>query len=109
MSYEWDFPVMWTKPVDKGLFDVVSVINWSCTLKDDSGESVTTFGTVQIAAPDPAAFVAFELLTKDQVKSWSLAALGNVRVAEIEALLDNQLFNKLNNQKMEIKQAPWLT
>lgn len=73
----------------------VYTAHWTASL-EESGESASAYGSVGFGDPDPATFVPFSQLTKEEVLNWVFAALGPDQVVSIQEGLNNQIQQKLN-------------
>jgi len=101
-TYTWNVNTMDTAPSQDGLSDVVKVIHWRLTASDGVN-SVDTYSTVSLDAPDASNFTAFDTLTEAQVISWVESKLD---VESLKASLDSQLA-ALANPPIVVKQGPW--
>ena len=73
----------------------VYTVHWTASLSEGS-ETAYTYGSIGLGDPDPASFVPYDQLTKEEVVNWVFATLGVDRVVEIEESLYNQLQQKLH-------------
>ena len=73
----------------------VYTAHWTASL-EESGESASAYGSVGFSDPDPATFVPFNQLTKEEVLNWVFDALGIDQVVSIQEGLNNQIQQKLN-------------
>jgi len=92
-----------TAPSDNGLADVVKVIHWRLTAKNET-HSADTYSTLSLDAPDPESFTSFDSLTEEQVISWVESKLD---VDSIKLGLNAQL-ELLANPPIVVKQGPWV-
>lgn len=69
---------------------VVYNVHWRVTGSDGTNEA-TIIGTQILETEDLSGFTAFESVTHDDMVTWTKAAMGEERVAELEANLDKQL------------------
>jgi hypothetical protein len=87
VTYEWQFGVFETAPVEGELAQVVKVIHWRLVAADGDVRT-SCYGTVNLAPPDADAFVAFEDLTK----SWAIERVSEVvDVPALEASLAGEI------------------
>jgi hypothetical protein len=70
-------------------------IHWTASLEED-GESASVYGSVGFSDPDPATFVPFSELTKEEVLNWVFEALGVDQVISIQEALYQQIQEKIN-------------
>lgn len=96
ITYVWSFPVLDVKLSEDGMTNVVYNVNWIYSADDGAGHSATTYGSVGVEPPAPDAFTPYDELTKDQVQSWVVAALGVDQVAAMEVGLANQIQLQIN-------------
>ena len=94
-TYSWDCRTVDTYPShtdDNSVTesDVVYNVHWRVTGSDGTNES-TVIGTQTIETADLSTFTAFDDITHDDMIAWTKAAMGEERVAELEASLDSQL------------------
>lgn len=85
---------------------VVFVAHWRVTKVEDDC-SGTAYGTQSFESKDPAdpTFVPYDELTEAQVVDWVKAAMGDVRVAEIEANVQAQIDSQKN--PTQASGMPW--
>lgn len=95
-TYAWDFPQLDAAPTEGSLTDVVRVIHYRFIATSDQNKpdgdpyTVQAYGTINLGDVDSDNFTAFNSITKDQCKAWTLAGL-NKTEAEMKTLLDEQL------------------
>ena len=70
--------------------DVVYNVHWRVTGTDGT-HSATSIGTQTLETADLSSFTSFDSVTHDNMITWTKAALGSERVAEIQANLDTQI------------------
>ena len=93
INYEWRFDQFDTKKSYDGLTDVVSVVHWRMTATDDTGTTVSNYGTVTLGDPSPGSFVSYDQITKELVIQWMEDAMD---VPKLEENLSSQIY-LLNN------------
>ena len=94
-TYSWDCRTVDTYPShtdDNSVTesDVVYNVHWRVTGTDGTNES-TVIGTQTIETADLSTFTAFDDISHDDMIAWTKSAMGEERVAELEASLDSQL------------------
>jgi len=94
-TYTWDCKTVDTYPTHtdaNGVTEpqVVYNVHWRITGADETNQT-TVIGTQTLSTEDLSSFTAFESVTHDQIVAWTKAAMGEERVAIIEASLDSQL------------------
>jgi hypothetical protein len=73
----------------------VCTAHWTASL-EENGESASAYGSVGFSDPDPATFVPFSDLTKEEVLNWVFDALGVDQVISIQEALSQQIQQKIN-------------
>jgi hypothetical protein len=73
----------------------VYTVHWTASL-EENGETAGAYGSIGLGDPNPASFVPFDQLTKQEVVNWVLGTLGVDQVVNIEESLNNQIQQKLN-------------
>jgi len=80
------------------LSDVVTVVHWTASDSETvgSGDSAvqhigSSYGSVNLAAPDSSSFIELASVTKDNFISWAKAALGSDEVTAIETKIAAQI------------------
>jgi hypothetical protein len=101
----WKILTLETYPQSEGQQNVVFTIDWQVYLSQD-GKAVSNYGSVGVQYTQGSPFTPFNELTEEQVVGWVKAALGDERVAEIEAYLQSQL-NELLNPTSVVLPPPW--
>jgi len=84
MAATWNVLAMDSVNTEGSLSDVIKTIHWELTDSETvgSGDSAVVhngrlYGTVAIAAPDPADFTAYNSVTEADAISWAKAKLGS--------------------------------
>lgn len=94
-TISWIVSQMECYPEKDGETDVVFVVHWRCNGADGS-YSGTNYGTQGVTLDPDAPFTPYADLTQDQVIGWVKDAMGDERVAEIEASVAAQIENQKN-------------
>jgi hypothetical protein len=91
-TYSWDCRTVDTYPTQGELTDVVYNVHWRLT-GTEGAHSATSIGTQNLTLEtiQPEGFIAFEDLTHEQVIAWVEEAMGEDKVLELKASLDNQV------------------
>lgn len=85
MNIEWRIDAVECYPEKDGERNVVFTVHWRVN-GSDGDLSSTSYGSVPLQSPEPGTpFTPFKDLTKEQVVGWVQAALGEEKVADIEA------------------------
>lgn len=88
-TFAWSFPTLDVVYNQDGFANVVKTVHWRYT-GVDGAHSAASYGTVSLDAPGQS-FTDFEELTADLVTGWVEAALGEERIAQMEAALEAQI------------------
>ncbi len=97
VTYDWNCKTVDAYPQDGEYTDLVYNVHWIVTgtsdeLKPDGTVySATNIGTQTLDVSDVTEFIPFEDLTNEQVVGWTKSALGEERVASIEANIAAQI------------------
>tara|TARA_R100001460_G_scaffold8247_3_gene20551 strand:+ start:568 stop:912 length:345 start_codon:yes stop_codon:yes gene_type:complete len=97
-TYAWDFPLLDAAPTEGSLADIVKVIHYRFIATSDQKKpdgdpyTVHAHGTVSLGSASSDGFIAFDSITKDQCKAWTLAGLDKTE-AEMKTLTDEQMTN----------------
>ena len=70
MSYTWKVAALDYAVSQDGLSNVVTTVHWTCSKKDENGNSGYAYGSHSLPAPDPDNFVAWDNLDEFTVLSW---------------------------------------
>lgn len=108
MIYDWIFNPLTVRPVEGGMTNVVTMVDWRRTATDGP-YLASAFGRVAFPAPQSSAFTPFNLLTKEQVQSWVIEKLvQDSGQQDIVARIDEGLAGDINRQKNppEVPLAP---
>jgi len=101
----WVVQQMECYPEKDGETDVVFTVHWRCNGVD--GEYTgTSYGTQSVTLDPDAPFTPYADLTQDQVIGWVKSAMGDERVAEIEASVTAQIENQ-RNPPVVTPPLPW--
>ena len=92
---EWNVNTVDIHPHEEAHDDVIYNVHWSVSKVD--GEYVaSSYGTQTIDTSDLSNFTAFADVTADMVKGWVIDAMGEEKVANLEASLDAQIAEQKN-------------
>jgi len=108
-SYTWNCRTVDVHPLENGESDVVYNVYWNVLAtsdqKDAQGEFylASSYGSQVVPAPS-GAFIPFADLTEADVESWTKAAMGDEKVAELYSGLDASIEQEINptSVRMEI-------
>lgn len=91
-TYTWTFNPLEVAAAEYGWpADVIQTVHWRVTAVSDDPQPLTAsaYGSVALDPPGDG-FVAFNDVTRDQVKGWVLASIGTDE-SEIQRALDDQI------------------
>ena len=91
-TYEWTFnPLEVAAAEIDGRVDAIQTVHWRVTAVSDDPEPLTAsaYGSVALDPPGDG-FVAFNDVTREQVKGWVLASLDTDEAA-VQSALDSQI------------------
>lgn len=114
INYNWNFDPLTCYTHDSGYEDVVFVVHWQFSgtsgSVDGSGStySAQIIGTQGFTfSPDSGSFVPFEELTKDIVLGWVTGSMGEERINQMTASIEQQIQEKITPSVVNLR-APWL-
>ena len=102
MSFTWKVSALDYAVSQDGLSNVVTTVHWTCSKKDEDGNSGYAYGTHSLPAPDPSNFVEWDNLDEFTVLSWMTADMvanadeGENPAMAIEASVDAQIAEQAN-------------
>ena len=96
-TYKWVISALESYPKNaEGLTDVICIVHWRYQAQQVDGEktyNADVYGTLSVAAPDPANFVPYEDVTYEMVCGWLEAGLDK---EALEQNLDSQIADQIN-------------
>lgn len=110
-TYNWNCKTVDCYPEQNNEADVVYNVHWIVTGTSDQlnpeGKpySATNIGTQVLDTSGITNFIPFDQLTNDQVVAWTKSAMGNEKVASIEASIQQRIDNLItpSSVTLEIK------
>jgi len=102
--YTWGISRLDCAPAENGLTDVVKVINWTFTGKDENGTSASMSNSYPLPSPSPEAFADYSTLTEETVIGW---LEGNLDVGYLQRYLANEIASKYNPPITPLP-LPWI-
>lgn len=94
-AYSWVISGLNCYPQNNGKTDVVFCINWRRQAVD--GDYTTdVYGSQGVTLDPDAPFTPYDQLTEAQVTNWLETALGAEQIADLDAVLDQQIANQIN-------------
>ena len=84
-----------------------TTVHWTAS-KTDGDYTASAYGSLGLPAKDPSdpTFVAYEDITEAQAIKWTLAAMGEEQVAQLEADLDSQI--EAEKHPTQASGLPWM-
>lgn len=114
ITYNWIISSMDSKIHEEGLDDVVVTVHWRRSAQTDdynpeteTGYYADVYGALSVGPVDPATFIPYNDLTKENVEGWL-----NEMTDPTPAELDEQLAANIELQKNPIEETlplPWTT
>jgi hypothetical protein len=95
-TYSWVISQLDCYPEHEGLLEVIFTIHWRRQADDGLGHWADTYGLQEITVDPTGPFTAYADLTKEQVEGWLEDAIGTTRIAELDAILDQQIQAQIN-------------
>jgi len=99
MNIDWIILGLECKTNENGLSNVVYKIHWKC-IASQTLDGITYLSEINrpitISSPNPDDFIAYEFLTKEQIVSWIMGALGTQGTQEMYNYLQNNLNEQIN-------------
>ena len=97
ITYDWNCKTVNAYPQDGEYTDLVYNVHWIVTgtsselNPDGLAYIATNIGTQALDVSDVTEFIPFEDLTNEQVVTWTKGAMGEEKVASIEASIASQV------------------
>jgi hypothetical protein len=95
ITYTWDVVQMNAYPEKDGLTDVVFQIHWTLVGTDNTYKA-SAYSSCGVRLKNDAPYTPYNELTLEQVVGWVKDALGETKVAELEANIATQIQNQIN-------------
>lgn len=100
-QFVWSFSTLQVAKTQGDLSDVAVGVRYRlCAV--ENGSAAYKSGTVDFAPADPDAFIEFDAITKEDMIGFVEKALGDSKLNEIKAELEQELLNPV-----EVKELPW--
>jgi len=103
--YTWVISELQCYPQKDGFFDVVFILHWRRRAVGET-HSAEVYGAQQITFDPAKPFTPYKDLTFVQICGWLEGAMGEARVAELDAELDKQIDNQ-KNLPVVVSALPW--
>lgn len=106
-TYKWDCRTVDAYPThtdENGVTEsqVVYNVHWRLTGFRDTHET-TVVGTQVLSTDDLEGFTAFDSITHDDMIAWTQAALGEERLANLTAMVDKVLAEKVTPTSVSLR------
>lgn len=95
IEYRWAFRVLGVTYSEGALANVISTSYYNLVAEED-GVMVSIPGSINLSAPNPAAFTPYDQVTPEQVGEWTEQALGPAQVNTMKEKLAVMLQQKKN-------------
>lgn len=95
LTYTWVIQKLDCYPQQDGYTDVVFNIYWQLNASDGQ-YNASVYGSTFTAYTDGEPFTPYEYLTQEQVVGWVVEGLGPDRVAQLEAVLAQNIAAQVN-------------
>jgi hypothetical protein len=92
---EWNVNTVDVHPKEEGHDNVIYNVHWRVN-KEDGEFTASSYGTQSLDTSDLSNFKPFDELTSSMVKGWVINAMGEEKVANLEANLDLQIESQKN-------------
>lgn len=102
MIYSWTFKNLRVIAAQGTLADVAVSVDYRLAGTSDKTAWSYAYGTVDFGPANPDAFIEFSAITKDDMVAFVEQALGDSKLNEIKAELEQELLNPV-----EVKELPW--
>jgi len=105
VSYTWTFPILTAYSQYEEQTNVVYTVHWVLTGTDGTYTG-SVYGTVGLTYVAGSPYTPYNQLIEDQVKGWTLTALGAQQVAQLEATIDAQIQHQIAPTSVDLS-PPW--
>lgn len=99
----WEIAAIDCYPARDELDMVAFEIHWRAS--SDQFPQASCYGSVRLQSPDPAQFIPFSQLTRDQVLNWTFEVLGDT-VQAVESTIADRV-SALTNPPVTTPPLPW--
>ncbi len=108
ITYDWNCKTVDVHPQEEEQENVVYNVHWIVTGTSDKLDSnlvpysATNIGTQIVPLSEGGAFIPFEDLINEIVVGWTKEAMGDERVAEIEASINSQIEDQIHPKSVTL-------
>jgi len=104
ITYTWSISRLECAPAENGLTNVVKIIHWIFTGKDENGTSAAIGNSYPLSIPSPESFTDYSTLTEETVIGWLESSLD---VGYIKTRLSNEIASQYNPPITPLP-LPWI-
>ena len=104
ITYTWGISQLDCAPSENGLTNVVKVIHWGLTGRDENGTSASISNSYPLPEPNPEGFTDYSTLTEATVISWLESTLD---IGYLHTSLANEIASKYNPPITQLP-LPWI-
>ena len=108
ITYDWNCKTVDVHPQEEGQENVVYNVHWIVTGTSDKLDSnlvpysSNAIGTQIVPLDEDGTFIPFEDLTNEIVVGWTKQAMGDEKVAEIEASINSQIEDQMHPKSVTL-------
>jgi hypothetical protein len=104
INYTWSISKLDCAPSENGLTNIVKVIHWNLTGKDENEVSASISNSYPLSSPSQEAFTDYSTLTQETVIGWLES---NLDVGYLQTILTNEIASKYNPPITSLS-LPWI-
>lgn len=104
INYTWSISKLDCAPSENGLTNIVKVIHWNLTGKDENEVSASISNSYPLPSPSQEAFTDYSTLTQETVIGWLKS---NLDVGYLQTYLANEIASKYNPPITSLP-LPWI-
>jgi len=104
ITYTWGISRLECAPAENGLTNVVKIIHWIFTGKDENGTSAAIGNSYPLPSPSPEAFTDYSTLTEETVIGWLES---NLDVGYLQTVLVDEIASQYNPPITPLP-LPWI-
>jgi hypothetical protein len=104
ITYTWGISRLECAPAENGLTNVVKIIHWIFTGKDENGTSAAIGNSYPLPSPTPESFTDYSTLTQETVIGWLES---NLDVGYLQTVLADEIASQYNPPITPLP-LPWI-
>ena len=104
ITYTWGISRLECAPAENGLTNVVKIIHWIFTGKDENGTSAAIGNSYPLSIPSPESFTDYSTLTEETVIGWLESSLD---VGYLQTILADEIASQYNPPITPLP-LPWI-